>query len=131
MHGPEAVSDKRGKKYRMMEYRRETRKEFVVGWKSTKNNASNTPPGERPTNAPNPIIADQPFGKNHSEPLLNRNAVWVISGHFSNVRLTSVSSPKADILRCSEERRCSIASLAATSSTGGTVSPSCMFLRGD
>jgi hypothetical protein len=75
MHGPEAVSDKHEKKYRMTEYRRETRKEFVVGWKSTKNNASNTPPGERPTNAPNPIIADQPFGKNHFEPFLNRNTL--------------------------------------------------------
>jgi hypothetical protein len=43
MHGPEAVSDKHEKKYRMTEYRRETRKEFAVGWKSTRNNASNSP----------------------------------------------------------------------------------------
>ena len=39
--------------------------------------------------------------------------------------------PKADILRFSEERRCSIASPAATSSTGGTVSPGCSFVGGD
>jgi hypothetical protein len=98
MHGPEAVSDKREKKYRMMEYRRETRKEFVVGWKSTRNNASNMPPGERPTNAPNPIIADQPFGKNHFEPLLNRNTLWVLSRHF---RMSGIFAlpPKEDIVQ--------------------------------
>jgi len=43
MHEPEAVSDKHEKKYRMTEYRWETRKELAVCSKSTRNNASNSP----------------------------------------------------------------------------------------
>ena len=43
MHGHAAVSDKHEKKYRMTEYRRETRKELAVGWKSMRDNASNIP----------------------------------------------------------------------------------------
>jgi hypothetical protein len=38
---------------------------------------------------------------------------------------------KADILRYSEERRCSIALPVATASTGGTGSTSCSFVGGD
>jgi len=47
---------------------------------------------------------------------------------FGGFQPMSALPLKADILRCSEERRCSIASLAAT---GGTVSPSCSFVGGD
>src|SRR5215469_16219090 len=43
MHGHAAVTDKNEKKYRMTEYRLETRKERAVGWKSTSDNASNIP----------------------------------------------------------------------------------------
>jgi hypothetical protein len=97
MHGPEAVSDKHEKKYRMTEYKRETRKEFAVGWKSAENNASNLPPGERPTNAPNPIIADQRSSKNHSEPGFRQKYALGHKRTSEDVRSMSALPPKADI----------------------------------
>jgi len=54
MRRPEAVSDKHEKKYRMTEYRRETRKEFAVGWKSTRNNAFNMPQANDQPMRPSP-----------------------------------------------------------------------------
>ena len=59
MHGRAAVSDKHEKKYRTREYRRETRKELAVGWKSTRNNASDSPLSQLPPNTRNHIIAGQ------------------------------------------------------------------------